>query len=46
MAEGFGDLRAVTNLEDSAEALRESEKPSGSWMSRNSASGTPEGWKM
>ena len=46
VAEGFGDLRAVTNLEDSAETLRESEKPSGSWMSRNLASKTPGWWRL
>ena len=33
--DGFGDLHAVTNLEDSADAVKESEKPPGSWRPGN-----------
>ncbi|KAF6237834.1 hypothetical protein HO173_004035 [Letharia columbiana] len=43
---GFGDFPAVTNLEDGAEAVRVSEKPSSSWRPRELFSKTPGWWRM
>ena len=43
---GFGDLRAVTNLECGAQAVRASEKASGSWRPWGLAAKTPGWWKM
>lgn len=46
VAGGFGDLRAVTNLEDGAEGVRGSENASGSWRPWDVASKTPGWWRM
>ncbi len=47
VAGGFGDLRAVTNLEDDgAEGARGSENASGSWRRWDVASKTPGWWRM
>lgn len=42
----FGDLRAVTNLEDGADAARELEKHPGAWRPNVFASKTPGWWRM
>lgn len=42
----FGDLRAVTNLEDGADAARELERPPGAWRPSSFASKTPGWWRM
>lgn len=46
VTEGFGDLRAVMNLEDGTDAVKESEKPPGSWRPWNLALKTPGWWTM
>ena len=46
VTEGYGDLHAVTNLEDGTEAVRELEKPSRSWRPGNLALKTSGWWKM
>lgn len=46
VAEGFGDLRAVTDLEDDAEAARDSEKPSRLWRPGDLALKTSGWWRM
>ena len=46
VAEGFGDIRAVTNLEDDAEAARESENASRSWRPGDVALKTSGWWRM
>ena len=46
MTEGFGDVPAVTNLEDGAEVVRELGKPSKSWRPGNMTSKTPGWWRM
>ena len=46
VAQGFGDLRAVTNLGDGADAVRESEKPSRSWRPRDWSLQSAGWWRM
>ena len=47
VSQGFGDLRAVTNLDDGgADAVRESEKPSRSWRPRDWSLQTAGWWRM
>lgn len=46
VTEGFGNFRAVTNLEDGAEVVRELEKPSKSWKPQALSLKTPGWWRM
>lgn len=46
VTQGFGDLRAVTILDGSADAVRESEKPSRSWRPKDWSLQTAGWWRI
>lgn len=46
VTQGFGDLRAVTHVDDGADAVRESEKPSRSWRPKDWSLQTAGWWRM